>query len=503
MLSNLFQSKAKYVVFGFTGLFLMFIGLVLGRIVSIGDVRFGILFFGSIFGVVLLGMPNTIVWLCIVTTYLICGPIVYNIPGLDSVWWGAYVLGGILFIPAFFQLITSGNTSRINMGIGMPIFLFAMLFVMTALLNWIPPMQLLVSVKVWLLLAGVFVYLTMVHLDEKTVFLWLKIIFGIALIQIIPVLYQSFFVKASLVALGASTSSADTVVGTFGGSPTSGGMTGALAAFLVFNLMMFLAFVRYKVIQKRVWLYLTLLVLPMLFIEVKALFIYLPVALFVLYKDLAIKNPMRFLKLSFMGAAAMLVMLFVYQAYHWSSKGGDMSQNMMKMFAYSFQSEVGNAKQEEGVMTRVEVLTFWWDKQTAINPIPILFGHGPSASKTGGLEKGTIAKKYVPRDIDRTGLALILWDFGIFGLLLISWLFWRLFRLAGRLVRILQAEHLKAMAHGLQTIVPLFFLAILYRNDLPYAPPMMLSFMITMGLLAWLSRVAAVQYARQIPSSTK
>ena len=118
------------------------------------------------------------------------------------------------------------------------------------------------------------------------------------------------------------------------------------------------------------------------------------------------------------------------------------------------------------------------------------------------MEKGTVAQKYVPRDIDRTGLALILWDFGIFGLLLISWLFWRLFRLAGRLVSILQPAHLKAMAHGLQTIVPLFFLAILYRNDLPYAPPMMLSFMITMGLLAWLSKVAAEQRSPTISDPT-
>jgi len=481
--------RLKYVVYGSAGLFLVFIGLVLGRIASTGDIRFGVLFFGAIFGVLLLAMPNTIVWLCILSTYLICGPIVYNIPGLDSVWWGAYVLGGILFVPAFFQLVKlTKQQSQIYLGIGMPIFIFCSLFVITSLLNGVDLKQLLVSVKVWFLLAGIFAYLGMVHLDSKVVFTWMKIIFGIGLIQMIPVLYQSFFVKVKALALGASTSSSDTVVGTFGGSPTSGGMTGALALFMVCNLIMMLAFSRYGLVKKNFWLYLVLLVMPMFFIEVKALFIYLPVALFVLYKDLVIRNPMRFLRLSLMGGGAMVLLLFSYQAYHWSSKGADMSENLMKMFVYSFQADAGQVKEETGVMTRVEVLTFWWDKQNAINPAPILFGHGPSSSKTGGIETGEVAKKYVPQKIDRTGLALILWDFGIFGLLVACWLFWRLYSLAGRLSHILSDVYLKAMAHGLQSIVPLFFLSILYRNDLPYAPPVMLSFMIVMGLLVWLSK---------------
>jgi len=492
------DSKLKYLIYGLAGLLFIITGLILGRIVSIGDVRFGILFFGALFGLILLGMPNIIVWLCILSTYLICGPIVYNIPGLDSVWWGAYVLGALLFVPAFFQMVKSnGQQRQMYMGIGAPIFMFFLLFLMSTILNGIDPKQLLVAVKVWLLLAGVFAYLAMVYLESKVVFSWMKTIFGIALIQMIPVIYQSFFVKAKLSALGASTSSADTVVGTFGGSPTSGGMTGALALFLVLNVMMLLSFSRYAVIKKNFLLYFVLLVMPMFFIEVKALFIYFPVALFVLYKDLLVKNPMRFLRISFMGIIAMLVMLFAYQAYHWSNKSGDMSQNIMKMFAYSFQSEVGRMKEEEGVMTRVEVLTFWWDRQSAIDPVPILFGHGPSASKTGGLEKGEIAKKYVPKDIDRTGIALILWDFGILGLLVICWLFFRLYRLAGRLVDIFHDVRLKAMAHGLQSIVPLFFLSILYRNDLPYAPPVMLSFMIVMGLLVWLSKQASYELHKQ------
>ena len=488
------DSMLKYVVYGFAGLFIVFFGFALGRIVSIGDVRFGILFFGAVFGLLLLGMPNMVVWLCILSTYLICGPIVYNIHGLDGVWWVAYMLGAILFITAFFQLVkTTNQPSPIYMGIGMPITLFCLLFIMSLLVNTIEPKQLLVSIKVWFLLAGIFAYLSMVELDRQQVLSWIKAIFGIALIQVLPVMYQAFFVKANLVALGASTSSADTVVGTFGGSPTSGGMTGALALFIVANLIMMLAFSRYGLIKKNFWMYLVLLIVPMFFIEVKALFIYLPVALFVLYKDLIVRNPIRFLRLSLASIMAMVVLLFSYQTYHWSSKGSDMSQNMMKMFTYSFQSEVGKMKEEEGVMTRVEVLTFWWSKQTAINPIPILFGYGPSASKTGGIEKGSIAKKFVPRKIDRTGLALILWDFGIVGLLVICWLFLRLYNLAGRLTLMLSDVRFKAIAHGLQSIVPLLFLSVLYRNDLPYAPPVMLSFMIVMGLLVWLSKQVGYQ----------
>ncbi len=483
-------SKVSPIVWAISGLFLVFIGLVLGRIISIGDLRLGILFFGGIIGVLLLAVPKTVIWLCIISTYLVCGPIVYNTNGgLASIWWGAYVLGGLLFFPAFFQLTSNTkNNMNIYLGIEMPICIFALVFIVSSLINWVDPMQLLVAVKVWLLLAGVFLYLALTPLDEVTIFHWLMIIFSIALIQMIPVLYQSFFVKAHLVAMGASTSSADTVVGTFGGSPTSGGMTGALAAFLVFNLMLLLAFLKYNLVPKRRWLYLTLLIMPMLFIEVKALFIYLPVALFILYKDLVFRDPLRFLLMSFAVFGGLVAMLFIYQVYHWSGKSGDVTQNLSKMFAYSFQESAGQGKQEEGVMTRVEVITFWWDKQTLLNPSPLLLGHGPSASKTGGIEKGAIAQRYAPREIDRTGLALILWDFGIFGLAVLLWLLWRMYRLASTLVDRLADVRLKALAHGLQSIVPLFFLSMLYRNDLPYAPPMMLSFMLVLGLLVWLAR---------------
>ncbi len=474
---------------------LVFSGMILGRVVSVGDTRLGIIVFGAVFGFFLLGMPLVVVWLCVLNTLVFCGLIVYNTTGLDSIWWISYILGAILFVPVIFQSVQKNRIHREipASGLAAPIIAFFLVFLLSVAINSVAAMQLLVAIKMWVLMAGIMAYFSLAPIDDSQLKKILLGIFIIALIQIFPVLYQFIFVKSELMVLGHMTVSSDSVVGTFGGSPTSGGMTGALAAFLVFNFIMLLSAKRYGLVNKYFGLYFVFLLLPMLLIEVKALFVFLPVAIMVLYKDLFIRDPLRFFKVAISGFLGLVVLLFSYQAYHWADNKNGAAKNIEHMFSYSFARDAG-IKQEEGVMTRVEVITFWWEKHRLADPIPLLFGHGPASSKSGGMEIGDVAKKYEPRAIDRTGLALILWDFGLVGLVVISWLFWRVYRLAKNLRRMDLDVWDRSIVHGMQAIVPVLFLAMLYRNDIPYAPPMMLSLMVVMGVLIRTNRKVGRNY---------
>ena len=46
----------------------------------------------------------------------------------------------------------------------------------------------------------------------------------------------------------------------------------------------------------------------------------------------------------------------------------------------------------------------------------------------------------------------------------------------------------RGLAAALQAFLPVIFLSMMYRNDVPYAAPMMFIVMATFGLISWLNR---------------
>jgi hypothetical protein len=47
---------------------------------------------------------------------------------------------------------------------------------------------------------------------------------------------------------------------------------------------------------------------------------------------------------------------------------------------------------------------------------------------------------------------------------------------------------MRAIACALQAFIPLIMLSMAYRNDIPYAAPMMFIVMATLGLISWLNK---------------
>jgi hypothetical protein len=134
---------------------------------------------------------------------------------------------------------------------------------------------------------------------------------------------------------------------------------------------------------------------------------------------------------------------------------------------------------------------FWWDY--GFNNVGhLLFGHGLGSSYSLSPDPsrmGAAAIEFMPSNIDTSGLSLLLWDVGVVGSLSIFAFLVHSSREAKRLSRSIKLHAWQqALAQTLQVLFLLFCILLAYRNDIPYTAPMMVIFMMSLGLLSYLSR---------------
>lgn len=455
---------------------------------------------GVLAALALVANPALIFWLATLATLVIAGLVKYFVPTLDRIWWLAYGMAFLLYLPAMLHILNrkaARHDGSMLMSVCVGIFMTDLII---ATLVAAPPIeQIVVAVKTLLMFGGMWAYFAFCNISSETVWKWLKLLLGIGIVQFVFALYQYVFVRATRlerIGTGRIVEASDSVVGTFGGSMDSGGLTAVLAFFLVSGIVMLIAMRYEKVLsRKQVWRYGLLLFFPLILMEVKVIFFYLPLAMLVLFRAEILRRPHVFITWACLGAITLVGMLLLYQTLHWSVKGGSLRGNVAHFFSYSFEEEASDRAASFGVMTRRETIEFWWKRHNRMEDLnEALLGHGIGASRTGGMVQGEQAQRYAPLEIDRTGIAHLLWDVGLIGTLAIIGALYAMYRQGGQLSR--QAALLpwqRGLARGLQTIAPLYLLSLFYRSDIPYAAPMMFLFMSSFGLIAWLGKQAAAQ----------
>jgi hypothetical protein len=448
---------------------------------------------GSIVFMFLVARPTLLLWFTTASCLVLVGIVVYFVPGFQKSWWAAYGAGALLYVPAAIEYLR-GNTPRRRfrpMLLHFSLYVFFVLVVATYLATRPPPAQIIVEAKTLFMFGGVWAFLGCVAVREKIMRNWLLLLMGIALLQWPMALYQYFVVRGRrVISTPGEVTASDSVVGTFGGNPEGGGLTGAMVFFLVCALIFLLALRRERVISRRTLFALApLVMIPVLFAEVKAVFVYLPLGLFVLYRRALLRNPLALVASIAGGALVLGGCLYAYNALHWSVRGKDFETNVIESFAYTFETEQGYYAEQTGEMPRWGTLVYWYQQHAGGDPMEMLFGHGFGASRTQGQVLGTAAADVWPLKIDRLGLTKFLWDVGVLGVGALLGILAGAFRLAGRIARAPDSVPWKrAVARGLQAAIPLFFMSFLYRNDLPYAAPSMFLLMAALGLLAWLNQ---------------
>ncbi len=481
-----------------------------GQLVSVSGPKVSILFISGLAGIVLIMQPLMLMWLTTIVTLLISGMVIYFAQGLN-VSWGGYGLAAMLYGATILTVFGEGvRAPRSRLGkadsthdgsghdfltINTAIIIFFAIALFTIALNQAPIFTTVAAVKSYFLYGGIWTALAFISFEESVIKKWLQGLLVVGLVQWPVALYQYLFVRAARIQSGLGTVEAsDSVVGTFGGSQESGGLTAVLALYLVVVLTVLWALYRDKQLSGTRFLILAgVLSLPLVLMEVKVVFFYLPVALFFLYRDFLYKRPAVFLGGCATVAVLLGLLLFAYQAFHWSAKSDDMEGNMLAVFSYSFSEDMAKRMAERGELSRRSVLEFWLRENSRGDYLKTIVGHGLGATRYTEINAGHIAKKYFPAEIYLTGLSVLLWETGLLGVAAFFFLMFCAFRSAGKVMQQAEPDSWRlGLARGLQATVPLYVMALAYRADIPQAGPMMFLFMGHLGLISWLRRQGRV-----------
>jgi len=443
--------------------------------------------------------PRILFFVATIVTLVIAGTTHYFVPSFKPIWWVSYGEVFLLFIPAILSL----NRRKLNpiyselstVVVVLIICFFSVSFI-SSFISKSPLIQFIAAAKSYFMFGGLWLFLAVYPLSEKIIVNWLKCLLGIGLIQIVPVLYQFIFVRSWRIAhstcLIDKLESADSVVGTFGGSQIAGGLGAVLVFFLIVCMIVLLSFSKTKKLsRKKIALFLFVLWFPILFTEVKAAFIYLPVSIIFLYREYLYRQPVKFFKIMIYMCIIIAVMFVSLEKIHFSIRGNNWQQNFIHGFAYSFKTDDAPAvlwNNRKPGFSRISVLQFWWQQHDMNNLLETLIGHGLGSSRTQGLVEGSQVARFNGKKLDYTGLSSLLWEVGIIGTSIFLALMVAMYVLSGKLsVSKKLLDWHQFLARGLQSTIPLIALSLLYRNDIPFAASMMFVVMLIFGLINWIN----------------
>ncbi|TWI65145.1 hypothetical protein IP91_02551 [Pseudoduganella lurida] len=431
-----------------------------------------------------------------VMTFLIQGTLLYFL-GVKSATWVAVGMSMLFFISILMKL-TLGTTRRSDAKpspFGQSVILFTCLFLLcfaaTVVLNRPPPLQIVSGIKSYLPMFSVLLAFYWFRWDDEKIERIWNLMLAIALLQLPIVAYQHFFI--------ATERTFDSIVGTFGGTPGAGGNSAILVLFAI--TMMTYAMARWNVglmSAKRTGIIVLISIAVILLGEVKAAFLWVPVALFWVLRKRILRNVFAMVGYLIAIAAFMAATWSVYAALYWgkdADKGNTVSEKFEARGGYFFDTK--KIDYRTGEISRGASLAIWaQDPQASV--VRRTLGYGPAASKpTGVFGPGTIARRYSPLHIDATVVAVMLWEFGIVGAA----------AYAGMIISAAWVSHRASKAKNLspqrmailETCTPMLVITIttlLYNRALVEEPTAQLLLLFTVASVLQIARFGNLEWKR-------
>jgi hypothetical protein len=177
-------------------------------------------------------------------------------------------------------------------------------------------------------------------------------------------------------------------------------------------------------------------ILPMALNEAKLFIVLLPVALFVLFQDKIIRNPVKAII-----TVAFVFGLMVSLLLASSMLPGAKSQHSQSLsdFVENFQAyNVGNVGYGDEILNRTTVYSFWWAENIGHGDyLKAIFGHGLGATNAfSSLSAKTLANgRYKGYGIGLTSISSLLWEIGVLGTTMVLAFFLQTYRLGGKLAK--------------------------------------------------------------------
>ncbi|TIC85325.1 hypothetical protein [Crenobacter intestini] len=490
-LSRLKAYLPEMVAFAVSALLAVAAGMLIAR----GNpVHLGLLL-GTVAGLALLLNPQLIVWLLLVGTLLVMGPVGLFFPSLVKLSWAFSLLGVMLLGIALVRLLLEADARE-----GMPVFvwLLAALPVYAVLASLPADSTLNESAAGWKRIFqffGLLLFIAALPVNadsERLLARCCRFLFWLALLQLPFALYQYLFLVPLRIGMAGGVVPIDIVSGSFEASMTGGGASGTMAMFLLCVLAGTLAAWHKKSLSAGAALAATVvLCAPLLLGETKVVLILLPVVLLFAYRDVIRSSPWLAVLLVLLLACLMVALMWVYFVF-FNEGERTPEQQFMQAIAYNFGTH-GYADRYS--LNRTTAITFWFAEHGWHNPLQTFLGHGLGASYSAPhtLQAGFLSLRYPLMNINLNTLSTLLWDAGLAGALLFC------LALLGILRAAMRVTVAPGLAAALQTAACCFLLMLWYSDALIVASSFEVLFAFAAGYLAWLVKKERVRDEAAVP----
>jgi len=465
-----------------------------GVVVATGNLILIGLAVGAIIGVMLLNSIGVAVWIVLVGTLLITGPLAMHFPQLGRIAWLFSILGFFLLAAAALYEGTNKDPHRpamptfIVLGLLFGVYSIGRLIVSDAGFE-----QGISAVKRYFQYWGLMLILATAAFPPKTIRRWLTLLLLLALIQLPFAIYQRIVLVPMRLNMPDFVMPTDIVTGTFEGSITGGASSNVMAFFLIAAMAGLLSAYRESLLRPTtLWLLLSVVCAPLAMGETKLAVVMLPAALLIVYADLIKKRPFAFAVGSLAAVIAIGTLAYSYIVLN-STDGRSLTfqQRLQENLEYN----VGSRGHYGGAsLNRGNVLPFWWREHGASDPVGTMFGHGLGATAGAGSTEGLghMERKYPGFAIGLITISALLWEVGLFGTVLYLMMFFSAFLAAGSLTARASPGLDRALCRTLQAVL-LMMPAMLFAVDLHLlTPSIQVLTAFVLGLVAWRWRIAPV-----------
>ena len=478
----------------------VFFAIATGLVVSTGKPVLIALAMGGLTGLVLLNYLPTAAWLVIGGVMLTVGPIGYFLPALIKLNWLYSVLG-------FFLM----GASLLHMGIGkehyktpMPahvklagaFFIYALItiFFHEGNMNEVTG-----AVKRQFHFFGLLMLFAFVPIRASMIHQLLKFLAIVAVIQLPVSLYQRFMLvplvegleKPGFVAL-------DIVVGTFEGSPTGGGASAVMAMYLVLAGVGLICAVREKLITRRMfWLLFLLVMTPLGLGETKIVLFLIPLALLGAFGDSVGKRPMMFIGGAILTAMVTAVLVYLYFLVQVDGREMTFTERLDETLAYN----VGESSYYETGVNRMTAVPYWAESHHLSDPARAIFGYGIGAGFGGDGRspvRGYVYDAHSGMFIDLVAASSLLWDYGIVGMFLWLAVLFAAWRACSRALKTATSPLDKTLCRILNASLAVSVLMLIYSTSVLLFPTHTMLYWLTLALVAWRVRHGPID-SDQVP----
>jgi hypothetical protein len=400
-----------------TALF-MLVAVLGGVVIGSGNFILMAVVLGAILGVLLVGSIHIVVWVVIVSTLLVSGPLVLHFPEFRRLPWLFSMLGLLLAAASTLYIGSGRNVPRNDAPafVGLACAFIAYVIVSTSIGDGSLDEKIAAMKRLFQYWGLLFIFAT-VPFKPSLVRKWVLAVFLVALVQLPFALHQRIALVPMRTNMPARVVPIDIVAGTFEADMWGGANNNTMAYFLVVAAVGLLAAYRDRMISGvKLSIMLAIVAIPLGLGETKMVLVYLPIAFLAAYGDMVRKRPGMFAVAS--AAAATVIALFIYIYIGLLSADGR-SLSLDQRIAENLEYNVGNTGYYGGGgLNRSTVVPFWWSQHGLNNPVATVLGHGIGSSFYSETDPGHMDRKYAGYAIGLTGLSSLLWDVGIFGTVL-------------------------------------------------------------------------------------